>query len=67
MVLFHSVHGALRAEKLLISANVQHKLIPVPTRLSSNCGFCLRFCWLDRETVARVLDADLGIEAIRPL
>jgi hypothetical protein len=67
VVLFHSVQGALRAEKILLSAGVQHKLIPVPRHLSSDCGFCLRFVWNDRETVKQLLGSDLGIEAVEPL
>jgi hypothetical protein len=67
VVLFHSVHGALRAEKILISAGVRHKLIPVPRHLSSDCGFCLRFVWSDKNLVERLLDVDLGIETIQSL
>jgi hypothetical protein len=67
VVLFHSVHGALKAEKVLLSAGVQHKLIPVPRHLSSNCGFCLRFNWGDRETVEHLLGDDSGVESIQAL
>jgi hypothetical protein len=67
VVLFHSVHGALKAEKVLLAAGLEHKLIPVPRHLSSNCGFCLRFNWSDKARVADLLGDDLGIEAIQPL
>jgi len=62
------VHGALAAERLLLAAKIGHKLIPVPTHLSSNCGFCLRFEWDDRERVEGLLDREaLGIEGIERL
>jgi hypothetical protein len=65
VVLFHSVHGAIRAEKLLAAAEVTYKLIAVPRHISSNCGFCIRFDWTDRDTVKRLLfRADLGVEDV---
>lgn len=68
VVLFHSVQGALGAEKILIAEQVPHKLISVPRHISSNCGFCLRFAWADRERVEELLPADkFGIEGIIPL
>ena len=67
VVLFQSVQGALRAEKILVGAGIAHKLIPVPRQLSSNCGFCLRINLSDRESVLRLLGDDLGIEAVHPL
>lgn len=64
VVLFRSVQGALAAEKRLVAVGIPHKLIAVPRHLSSNCGFCLRFIWNDRDRVAGILaDGDLGIEA----
>lgn len=65
VVLFQSVHGALAAEKRLLAAGIPHKLIPVPRHLSSNCGFCVRFPWDDRERVHALLDdGTLGAEAV---
>lgn len=62
-MLFHSVQGAIRAEKILLSAGVAHKRIPVPRHLSSNCGFCVRFTWTDRDLVEKLLaEANLGVE-----
>ncbi|MEK7704871.1 MAG: DUF3343 domain-containing protein [Myxococcota bacterium] len=68
MVLFHSVQGAIGAEKLLVAAGVPHKLIAVPRELSSNCGFCLRFRWADRDRVESTLaQRQLGVEGIHAL
>jgi hypothetical protein len=43
VVLFRSVHHALRAERLLKESDIPCKLIPIPRNLSSDCGVCLRF------------------------
>lgn len=68
VVLFHSVQGALAAERVLLAAKIGHKLIPVPTYLSSNCGFCLRFAWDDRERIESLLDREaLGVEGVERL
>ncbi len=65
VVLFHSVQGALGAEKLLVAAGVVHKLVPVPRHLSSDCGFCLRFNWADKELVEGLLSGGkLGVESV---
>ena len=67
VVLFRSVQGALGAERLLVAAGVPHKLVAVPRHISSNCGFCVRFDWRFRETVAEALaGANLGVEGIVP-
>jgi hypothetical protein len=47
VILFASTHLALRAEKLTKGKNFPVKLIPVPRRLSSDCGVCLRFSWIE--------------------
>ena len=43
VALFSSVSHALAAERRLKKAPVPHKLIPVPKKISSNCGICIRF------------------------
>jgi hypothetical protein len=68
VVLFQSVQGAIGAEKLLAEAGFEHKLIPVPRSLSSNCGFCVRFTWTDRDLVEKLLaGTDLGVVEITAL
>jgi hypothetical protein len=65
VVLFQSVQGALGAERLLLAAGIPHKLISVPRHLSSNCGFCVRFPWAQRQQVEEALaGAELGIEKV---
>jgi hypothetical protein len=55
VILFPSVHFALRAEKLVKEKGISHKLIPVPRHLSSDCGVCLRVPWEKREEVIEIL------------
>ena len=43
VALFASVSHVLAAERQLKKIPVPHKLIPVPKKISSNCGICIRF------------------------
>lgn len=61
VVLFYSTSGAIRAEKLTKEAGLRVKLIPVPRRLSSDCGVCLRFESPDVDKVRSIVDA-AGVE-----
>jgi hypothetical protein len=67
VALFVSVNHALRAEKLLKTAEIPCKLIPVPRHLSSDCGVCLRFAPSLRSQVETALAGRVDIGAIRPL
>ncbi len=68
VVLFHSITGALRAEKRLKGKEIATKLIPVPRQLSSDCGVCLRFERKDETEVKTALEEERidiqGIHAI---
>jgi len=68
VVLFHSITGALQAEKRLKEKGIAIKLIPVPRQLSSDCGVCLRFERKDESEVKGVLEEERidtqGIRAI---
>ncbi len=55
VILFPSIHFALRAEKLLKAKGISYKLIPVPRQLSSDCGVCLRIPWEKKEEVLEIL------------
>ena len=68
VILFPSVHFALRAEKLLKARGLPHKLIPVPRHLSSDCGVCLRIPWDKREEVMEILThAGVKVDGSHPL
>ena len=68
VILFPSVHFALRAEKLVKEKGISHKLIPVPRHLSSDCGVCLRIPWEKKEEVIEILGgAGVEIDGAHPL
>ena len=54
LLLFHSIHDVLRAEKLLKEHSVANELIPVPRNLSSDCGMSILLDG-DVETIAGIL------------
>lgn len=55
VLIFHSIHKVLRAEKVLKEAGVDVRLMPVPRQLSSDCGLALTFPSAAREQAARIL------------
>lgn len=61
LVLFHSIQGAIRAERVLMAAGLRPKLIPVPRHLSSQCGVALRFEWSLGQELQTCLEA-AGVE-----
>ncbi|MEN6620867.1 MAG: DUF3343 domain-containing protein [Smithella sp.] len=67
VVLFKSVSYVLKAEKLLKQSGLPCKLIPVPKRISSDCGVCLRIEVNTKEKIIASLKGKVDIEEIRPL
>jgi len=55
VVLFHSSNYAMWAVDVLKQAQIEHKLIPVPRELSSDCGYCVRFDTKSAEQVSCLL------------
>lgn len=43
IILFDTTQAAIKAEKVLMSAGISIKLIPVPRHISHNCGIAIRF------------------------
>ncbi len=41
-ILFPSVSHVMKAEKILLAAEIPVKIIPVPKSISSDCGVCIR-------------------------
>jgi hypothetical protein len=68
VVLFHSITGALQAEKRLKGIGIATKLMPVPRQLSSDCGVCLRFERKGEPEVKSVLEEErIDIQGIYPI
>lgn len=68
VILFPSIHHALRAEKIALGKGFSIKLIPVPRHLSSDCGVCMRIPWEEKDSIQKTLiDAGVPIEEVHPL
>lgn len=65
VILFKSVSYALKAEKILKAEKLPHKLIPVPKKISSDCGICLRFEPELKEKIEAILSGKVDMEEIR--
>jgi len=60
VAIFNSIHRVMKAEKILKEARADILLIPVPRKLSSDCGLAIRFAPDQRTRVAAILrDQDL--------
>jgi hypothetical protein len=58
ILIFHSIHKVMRAEKVLKTAGFDVRLMPVPRDLSSDCGLSLCFPFERMQQVVEELDAD---------
>ena len=68
VVLFYTSNHAFRAEKILKGLGVDCKLVPVPRRLSSECGVCLRIDATVQDSVIEALRvARVEVERLEPL
>jgi hypothetical protein len=65
--LFESVSAVLVAEKVLKDMGINHKLIPVPKQLSSDCGVCIRVDSDDQLRVEKALTDKVKVLAVHPL
>ncbi|MBN1277499.1 MAG: DUF3343 domain-containing protein [Deltaproteobacteria bacterium] len=67
VAIFQSVSHVISAERILKNARVPHKVIPVPRKISSDCGVCIRFLPEHREIVENTLrekDESFDIRAL---
>ena len=65
--LFQSVSHVVRAERTLKEAHVPHKIIPVPRKISSDCGVCIRFLPEDSEALENTLMGKVETYTVRSL
>ena len=57
ILIFRGTHQVLSAEKRLKGAKVPLRLIPVPRRLTSDCGLAIRVPLGEKDRVREVLSA----------
>lgn len=55
ILIFRGTHQVMSAEKQLKKGGVAMRLIPVPRRLSSDCGLAIRIFRPDREAAREIL------------
>ncbi len=68
IILFPSIHFALKAEKVIKEKGFASKLIPIPRHLSSDCGVGLRISWAEKDVIRKALEeAAVRMEALHPL
>lgn len=61
VITFPSTYMALSAEKVVKSAGLEGKLIPVPRKISTSCGMALRLAEHRLDQVLALLD-EAGVE-----
>ena len=54
LLLFDSVHHAIRAEKLLLAANIKIVSVPTPREIDVSCGQCLLFTLEDHGKIKKI-------------
>lgn len=67
VALFQSVSHVISAERILKEALVPHKVIPVPRKISSDCGVCIRFLPEHGELLREALDGKAEAYTVRSL
>lgn len=71
LIVFDSVHQAIRAEQLLLKAGLQVELMPTPREISISCGQSLSLRPDDfdiaREILVREKVAFRGIYSVQPV
>jgi hypothetical protein len=67
VMLFKAVSYVLKAEKILKTEGIPHKIIPVPKYISSDCGVCLRFEPAMQNKIETALLNKVEVEEIREL
>jgi hypothetical protein len=55
IITFHTTHFALKAKKVLEKSGKRFETIPVPREFSSDCGFCCKVSWEEREEIENIL------------
>jgi hypothetical protein len=61
VILFFSNSYSIWTSKELKKRGINHKMIPVPRHLSSDCGYCVRINKNDAEMIQSIL-TEKGIE-----
>jgi hypothetical protein len=55
IITFHTTHFAIKAKKVLARSGKRFEMIPVPREFSSDCGFCCKVSWEEKEKIENIL------------
>lgn len=55
VITFHNTHFALKAKKVLENSRKNVETIPVPREFSSECGFCCKIPWDEKDGAENIL------------
>ncbi len=58
LVLFHSTHAVINAEKICTKHGIKAKVIPVPRSISSDCGMSLQIANDQEKKVCQLLSSN---------
>ena len=58
LIAFDSVHQAIRAEQLLLKADVSVEMVPTPREISASCGQSVRFPAGSADAVLALLERE---------
>ena len=58
LVVFESVHQAIRAEQILLKAGLRVELLPTPREISASCWQSLKFPADALETIQKILEQE---------
>ena len=68
VVIFSTTTGVMQAERVLLKAGFEIKIVPTPREFSTDCGIAIRFDWKNAEKIRTALGSQaIGISAIHPL
>ena len=67
VILFKSVNLTMWAGSILKKAEIPHKVIPVPRKISSDCGVCIRFTSNLKDSVLELLRGTVEYSEIKDL
>lgn len=55
IITFHTTHFSLKAKRVLEKTGIPFETIPVPREFSSDCGFCCKVLWKEKDEVGKIL------------
>ena len=56
ILIFHSIHRVMKAEKTLKASGLDVRLMPVPRQLSADCGLSIACRLADRQAIEQTLE-----------